>query len=234
MKKKLGIIGGMGSPAAVSLLNRITELSNAKTDQDYIEVILHNNSKIPDRTAAILGNSASPVSELSRSVNLLNASDVDLIVIACMTAHYYYPQLTAISKCEIVHPVSVIVEELSCNREYAHKKKLGLLGSSGLLKSRLVQNYLEPLGYTIITLEADEQERYFMNPIYKAAKLNQLDDSVRSDFMYQFELLASKGAELILGACSEIPLLISDTAVIPGYIDVFELLAKKVVKYCNQ
>jgi aspartate racemase len=233
MKKKLGIIGGMGSPAAVSLLNRITMLSNAENDQDYIEVILHNNTKIPDRTAAILSNSLSPVNELSRSVNLLNSSGVDLIVLACMTAYHFYPQLTGISSCEILHPVSVIMEELSSNRKYAGKKKIGLLGSSGLLKSRLIQDYLEPLGYTIITLDEDEQQRYFMNPIYKAVKLNQTGESVRSDFMYQFELLASRGAEVILGACSEIPLLISEDAVIPGYLDVFELLAKKVVKYCN-
>jgi aspartate racemase len=233
MKKKLGIIGGMGSPAAVSLLDRITKLTDAKSDQDYIEVILHNNSRIPDRTAAILNNHASPVGELARSVKLLNGSEVDLIVIACMTAHYYYPELTAISTCEILHPVSVVMEELSANVQYAHKKKIGIIGSSGLLKSRLIQDQLEPLGYTIITLDADEQERYFMDPIYKAVKLNQADEAVRSDFMYQLELLASKGAEIILGACSEMPLLISDNAVIPGYIDVFELLAKKVVKYCN-
>jgi aspartate racemase len=234
MKKKLGIIGGMGTPASVSLLNRITELSNAKNDQDYIEVVLHNNSRIPDRTKAILNGDSSPVSELERSVKLLNASEVDLIVIACMTAHYYYPHLSAVSKCEIMHPVSVIVEELTRNPQFAGKKTLGLLGSTGLLKSRLIQDYLKPLGYTVITLDADEQERYFMNPIYKAAKLHQLDESVKADFMYQFELLTSRGAQLILGACSEIPLLISDKEEVPGYVDVFELLAKKIVKYCNQ
>jgi len=59
-KKKLGIIGGMGSHAGVWLFNRITELSYAQKDQEYLDILVHNNSAIPDRTRAIVYKEASP------------------------------------------------------------------------------------------------------------------------------------------------------------------------------
>ena len=60
-----------------------------KDDRDYIEILLHNNSKIPDRTEAIINKKESPIKEILRSANIFDSLKIDYIVMACVTAHYY-------------------------------------------------------------------------------------------------------------------------------------------------
>src|SRR6266702_6173274 len=94
-KKKIGIVGGMGSRAGVFLLKRIIDHSPAETDQEFPEIIFHNNSMIPDRTRAIIYNKRSPFSDILRSVDLFNQNNVELIAMGCITAHYYYDEIAA-------------------------------------------------------------------------------------------------------------------------------------------
>ena len=56
-KKKLGIIGGLGPAATASLFMRIIDHTDAKTDQDHLDITILNRPQIPDRTAFILGKS---------------------------------------------------------------------------------------------------------------------------------------------------------------------------------
>lgn len=232
-KKKLGIIGGMGSHAGVWLFNRITELSYAQKDQEYLDILVHNNSAIPDRTRAIVYKEASPLPELERSISIFNNSDVEVAVLACMTAHYYCEQLEQHFQGKILSAVNLVQEELTTNPLYTGKKKIGIIGSTGLLRSGIYQQRLEPLGYEVVTLNETEQEEFFMRPIYMdgGIKSGCLTDEVKQMFCCQVPILVSKGAEVVIGACSEVPLVMKGSMVVP-FIDAFELLARKTVEYC--
>jgi len=75
--KIIGIIGGMGPLATVHLFERIVLRTKAEKDQDHIRILIDNNTKIPDRTLAILGNEESPVNELVNSAKMLENSGAD-------------------------------------------------------------------------------------------------------------------------------------------------------------
>ncbi|WP_367271799.1 aspartate/glutamate racemase family protein, partial [uncultured Cetobacterium sp.] len=62
--KKIGIIGGMGPLATVDLFNKIIKYSSASCDNEHIPIIIDNNTKIPDRTRAILYGEEDPVKEM--------------------------------------------------------------------------------------------------------------------------------------------------------------------------
>ena len=81
--RKLGIIGGMSSRAGALLFKKIIDASPALTDQEFIEIILHNNSAVPDRTRAIVRGEESPANGILRSIKLFNKNQVDLVVRAC-------------------------------------------------------------------------------------------------------------------------------------------------------
>lgn len=238
-KKTLGIIGGMGSHASLWLINRIIQLCKVHNDQDYLEIILHSNSKIPDRTKAILHGGASPLPELKRSISFLSDQGIDVVVMACMTAYYYYPDLVDQFTGTLLHPIDFVVEELKNNAHCKNKKRIGLIGSTGMLKSQIYHRKLELLGYEIVTVNDKEQEQFFMYPIYKKRgfKAGIFNEENRHLFMEQFNILKANGAEVIVGACSEIPLIIdryninTDELELP-FIDAFDLLARKVVDYC--
>lgn len=90
MGKVIGILGGMGPEATAELFLRIIKATPAQRDQDHLRVIVDNNPKIPDRTAAILGEGQSPLPEMVRTARNLERAGVDFIVMPCNTAHYYY------------------------------------------------------------------------------------------------------------------------------------------------
>jgi aspartate racemase len=232
-KKRLGIIGGMGSQAGAWLLQRILNLSRVDTDQDYPDILLHNNSSIPDRTQAILYQGQSPLPELKRSIEFFNYSGVDIVIIACMTAHFYFEELSRLSQGEILNAIDIVAAEICANMNYSSKKKLGIIGSTGLLKSGLFQKKMEALGYTCIMLSDSDQEEYFMKPIYMKGGIKSgiADEKVYKMFMHQVNILKAKGAELIIGACSEVPLVFTREAAIP-VIDAFDLLARTYVHMC--
>lgn len=238
-KKTLGIVGGMGSLASLWLFSRIIQLCNAHSDQDYLEIILHSNSKIPDRTNAIMHGGESPLPELKKSFELLSDKGIDVGVMACMTAYYFFPDVIKQFSGKLLHPVDFVIEELLNNRYCQNKKRIGLIGSTGMLKAKIFQNRLEPLGYEIVTVNEEEQERYFMYPIYnkRGFKAGVFSKENKDLFMQQLSILKKNGAELIVGACSEIPLIIEryhiDTNEMElPFIDAFDLLARKVVDYC--
>ena len=233
-RKKLGILGGMGSQASTWLLNRIVALCKAQTDQDYPEIVLHNNSSIPDRTQAILYGGDSPVPEMKRSLSVFDQSNMDLVVMACMTAHHFYDEIKASFSGTILHPIDFVVEELSERLVCTGKTKIGLIGSTGMINSGVFHKKLIPLGYEMVVLDPDDQQKYFMDPIYNPGgfKSGEFSDENVQLFLYQIDLLKSKGAEIIVGACSEIPLVINQYNVDIPFIDSFELLAQRVVDHC--
>ena len=50
----LGVIGGLGPMATAYLLELITDMTDARTDQEHLDAIIFNRPSVPDRTAYIL------------------------------------------------------------------------------------------------------------------------------------------------------------------------------------
>ncbi|MEZ2339436.1 aspartate/glutamate racemase family protein [Mucilaginibacter sp. RCC_168] len=232
-KKSLGIIGGMGSQASSWLLQRIIHLSKAPTDQDNLEIVLHNNSSIPDRTLAIINDGKSPLQELQRSVNILNNCKVDVALLACMTAHLYHDELNKLFHGHLLNVAQLVFDEIINNPAYCKGKRIGLIGSTGMITTGMFQKKLEPHGFEVIVLNSDEQQKYFMDPLYgdNGIKAGVTEGKVKQLFLSQLDILTERGADIIIGACSEVPLIVNENIAYP-FIDSFDLLARKTVDYC--
>ena len=68
----------MGPLAPVELFKRVVLKTPAKRDQDHLRIIIYNNSKIPDRTAYILGKGENPLPELIKSARKLECCGLTL------------------------------------------------------------------------------------------------------------------------------------------------------------
>lgn len=231
-KKKLGIIGGMGSRAGAEFFKKVIDYSPAVYDQDFVEVILHNNASIPDRTRAIVYKEACPIQELTRSVQLLNNSGVNYIVLTCNTAYYYYNTLAALSNARIISPVELILAYIK-SRGY---KKVGLLATTGTIETGIYHQALIAQDIEIRTLNNHDREELFMKSIYMENGLKSSRVSVEAVTMMRQcgEKLIDMGAELIIGACSEVSIAISQDLLSIPYIDTMDLLARKVVQECYE
>ena len=221
--KKVGIIGGLGPMAMVYFMQLITEMTDAATDQEHIELIVHSKPQTPDRTGYILDHSKeNPLPVLTEVGKELVSCGVDFIAIPCITAHYFQKELEKQIGCKILHAI----EETAVYLKSENINKVGLMATDGTIESKLFQVVLKQYG--IDCVEPDEKmQSYVMSLIYDNVKAGKDPDI--NKFYCVSDALFSAGAQVVLLGCTELSLIKKEHALDNGFLDVLEVLARQVV-----
>jgi len=224
-EKIIGILGGMGPEATADLYLRIIKATPAKRDQDHPRVIIYSNSKVPDRTPAILGKGPSPLPELIRAGKRLEEAGADFIIIPCNTAHYFIEQLQKELRIPILDMIKLSAEQ--AKKKYTKVKKVGLLATDGTLKSELYKTAYGKAGIEIIE-PTHEKQVEVMKAIYQYIKAGNLIDG---GFMLRgvANELVSLGAELIICGCTEVSLVLREGELPVPVLDPLQILAEVAV-----
>ena len=83
--RTLGILGGLGPMATAYFLQLLTQMSDARTDQEHMEILLYSKPSIPDRTDYITGKSEiSPVEDMVMAGKKLREMGADILAIPCI------------------------------------------------------------------------------------------------------------------------------------------------------
>lgn len=229
--KCLGIIGGMGSMAGIMLARKVIQHTPVVQDQDQIETFIHSNSKIPDRTKAILSKETSPVKELIRSIELLNAQGIDIIAMACVTSYYFLDDIKNFANGKIINPINLVAGYV--DEKYRNVKRIGLMASTGTVKSMLFQKEFSALGIEVVLLSDEEQEN-LMETIYMKNGLK--GGSVSSNAIERLHLSAQKlldrNIDVLVGGCSEIYSELFETPLDVPFVDTLDVMASEIVKLC--
>jgi aspartate racemase len=219
---KLGIIGGMGPLAGYDFGLRLTKALPSTRDQDHIETVLLSDTKIPDRTEYILGNSSNdPKIKLIQDVKILNSLKVDNIAIICNTAHFFYDDLASISEANIYNIIKISMASL-------RGKKVGLMSTEGTSLSGIYDNYAEELGVNLVKLD-NQFQRKISAVIYNQVKRNV--EVNKEDFFAASSYLFSKGCDSVILGCTELSTVVEK--LIPNdrrFIDPVDELIKVIYK----
>jgi len=226
--KILGVLGGLGPMASAYFLQLIVQMSDAATDQEHIEIILHSKPQIPDRTRYILGQSGdSPLPRMAEVGKGLVAQGAEILAIPCITAHYFQEQLEA----EVGVPILHAIEETALYLKQAGIAHVGILATDGTLASRLFQTCLERHRIGCIA-PGKEDQKAVMRLIYENVKAG------RPVELPLFEAVSgrlfARGAQVVLLACTELSLIKRDYVIGPGFLDVLEVLARRAVLCCGR
>ena len=244
----IGIVGGLGPYAHVDferkLLAAAHRLLGASTDQDYPEWVLSSVPPTPDRTLALRGESDDALPALLKSLRRLEAAGAEFAVVACNTAHAYFPQLRAEGVLPLLDMVALAAAHVAGRWPGL---PIGILATTGTLTSGLYHDALrernsEPV--TLLDLDGgqDLQERHVMTPIYgELDGANRRPDGIKAagpnaDHAAALEagafLLADHfDAAAIIAACTEIPLaLTGKTAGGVPLIDPAMILAEATIR----
>lgn len=225
--KVLGVIGGMGPMATVYFLQLIVSMTDVEQDQKHIPIFMQSIPAIPDRTAYILDHTKeNPLPVLAAAGRALKEQGAAYITIPCVTAHYFHKQLEQ----EIGLPIIALPAEVAVEFQRQHIKKVGILATTGTIKSRLLQNVLKEHGIETVIPDEPEQQQ-LMSIIYERIKAGR--PVVIEQFLKLGKHLRAKGAERILLACTELSLIKRDfkTSLSSDYVDALEVLAKAAVTY---
>jgi len=225
-EKIIGILGGMGPEATIDLFYKIIKFTPAEKDQDHLRIIIDNNPKIPDRTAAILGKGEDPLPALQETAQNLEKAGADFIVIPCNTAHYF---LSSIQESVNI-PVLNMIEEAAkeTQQRIPQIQKVGLLASTGTYKTEIYHQQLKKINIEVISPEEKDKEEV-MKAIY-AVKAGNLSEGIKKNILKIAQKLVDKGAEAIIAGCTEIPLILKEGDISVPIIDPTQVLAKIAIR----
>lgn len=227
--KTVGVMGGLGPMATVYFYDMVVRLTDASIDQEHIDMVIVNRATTPDRTDYIIGKSTNSPSEvLKKDAKKLESFGTDFLVITCNTAHYFYDEI----KNSVSIPVLNIIEETVKHAKEQGHKKLGILATTGNIKTKLYQNMCQKHEIEFMILDKNRQS-YIMSIIYddiksgKSADMNKFNSIV--DYLKENDC---DGA--ILG-CTELSILKNDNHLDNEfYIDSLEVLAVKTIENCGK
>jgi aspartate racemase len=229
MKEKvIGILGGMGPEATLNCFARVIKNTSAKADQDHLRVIIDSNPKIPDRTAAIIGKGDSPVPVLVEGCRSLQRAGADFIIIPCVSAHFFLDDVLEQIKLPILSIFDVVSEAIVL--EHPEIETIGLMGTTGTVRSGLFQKRLDSVGIKTIAPD-DFLQSKVMEAIYdiKNSQPARSKEEITSDLIEVAQSLVSKGAQGIIAGCTEIPLALSQYDLSVAYFDTLTILARAAI-----
>lgn len=211
------------------LFRYIIEKSPAIKDQDFMEIILHNNAAIPDRTRAIVYNEASPLPELLRSIDLFNAQKVDMIAAACVTSYHYYDMMKLRANGLLLHPVKILVEHIL--RHYNRSGRVGILATTGTISSCLFQDALSAAGISYVLLPEALQEGAFMESVYmeNGLKSSVICQQAKDHYLECLQYMRRE-ADIVIGGCTETAIVAEEFKDICPILNVLEMMAEEAVR----
>jgi len=236
---KVGIIGGVGPMATVDFMNKIIRNTRAKKDQEHIKLVVEHNPQIPDRTESLTAGGPDPTVALYSACKRLEAADANMIAIPCNTAHAFVERIQPYLSIPIINMLSETMENIRNN--YGRDHGVGLLATSGTLKSGVYRDFADKAGIRLIVPE-DEYQRKVMDAIYgeKGVKAGYTEGQCRENLMQALEHLVRRGADVIILGCTELPLLLSQSDDFPVagkkvvILDPTEILARKCVSLSRE
>ncbi|MGB8454801.1 MAG: amino acid racemase [Anaerocolumna sp.] len=227
LTKKLGVIGGLGPFATGYFFELVLKMTDARTDQEHLEMVIYNCPSIPDRTSHILGKSKNnPVIPMIDIGSKLASLNVDYIAIPCITGHFYHPLLSQKIPVPIIH----MIKETALHLRNNNIEFVGLMATEGTIFSKIFQEELQLYGIRIIIPTRQGQE-YVNGLIYnnvKAGRPVELDK-----FLYVSQELKTHGAQVIIIGCTELSIIKRDYSIGAGFLDAMEVLAAQSVLLCD-
>ena len=219
----------MGPEATADLFMRIIRATPVKRDQDHLHVIIDSNSKIPDRTPAILGTGENPLPLLVETGKRLEKAGADLLIMPCNTAHYFHAKIQEQIGIPLLHMIRLSADYIA--EKYPKVRKAGLLASDGTIASRLYHDFYAAKGIEIITPTAVSQKDT-MDAIYKYIKIGNLEKGEELLKRVSLELIEA-GADTVLCGCTEVSIVLHDGDLSVPVVDPLQVLAEEAVKLAS-
>ncbi len=230
----IGIIGGMGSLATKLLFEKILLKSGATKDQDYPEIAILNRSKIPDRSAFLLGESSeNPLPALLTAITELNALGARRIAIPCNTSHAFYEELSQAATGTLLNMPRLALEYIATAFP---KARVCILGTCGTKKLGLYDR-ANDLGLSLLYPD-EENQKAIHQLIYEIKADSSSPTQIQRDSLYQIMIQLQHESEngqgdnplIFLLACTELSLFSPEAFPDLAVVDALDVLARACVE----
>ena len=226
-KKVLGIIGGVGPLATMLLGEMIVKRTKAKTDQQHVNMVITNNTSIPDRTTYILDRSkANPVPVMISDAAKLKSIGAEVLAVPCNTAHSFYHDIQQGADMQVLH----MINETAKRAAQIGAKKVGILATTGTLITSVYQLACQNAGVQPIVPDEETQEMV-MSIIYDDVKAGRTVDFLK--WQQIINKLEGLGCDRIILGCTELSIVKKELNLDDTYIDSLMVLAESAILACG-
>jgi len=219
MGRVLGVLGGMGPAATTAFMARVQALTPAKGDEDHVRMLVDLNPQVPNRHSDPAGARRA----LGEMAARLKAMGAEVLAMPCNTAHAHSEAIRAAGL-----PFIDMIAETVGAAGATGARRVGVLatpGGTALYVEALTAAGLEPVSL-------DEGERADFMAAVMGFKAGDLGDGPRAEMRRLAAALAGRGAEAVIGGCTEVPLLLEAEEVTVPLVDSSEVLAAACVREC--
>jgi aspartate racemase len=225
--RKIGLIGGLSWVSTAEYYRRLNEITQqclggvasariameSVNRQAYVEAVV-------DR-----GDEAAACDQILDAVRDVERAGADFVVISCNDVHRFVPAIAP----QISIPFLHIAEPTAIEIKRRGLKNVSLLGVRKTMEGDFYPEIFTRHG--IATVIPDDAERtYIHDRIYHELVKNIFTQETREGYLSIVERLSALGAEGVVLACTEIPLLLSaDQIPVPSF-STTELHCQAAVK----
>jgi aspartate racemase len=225
--KITGILGGMGPEATAFYYTQLIKKTAARTDQEHIHVVVEANPQTPDRTRGIFGLGESALPSLLTGIERLNRIGIDQAFITCITSHHYFEEMKQIAQFDLIHALDFLYDHLKAQ----NITKVGLLATSGTLKTQLFQTALKDI--EVLVPNDVDQEQLVMQAIYHpdtGIKSGHLEGLCLDQLLEVSQTLIQEGAQVIIGGCTEIAMILANQNLTVPMVDPIMIVIEDIIK----
>lgn len=229
MEKTLGVIGGMGPMASQLFYKMVTEHTRAEKDQDHIRMVILSDTKMPDRTGAILsGDTGAVARQILSDARFLESAGCDLICVTCNTAHYFVDLVSSEVSVPFIHMIRETAAEMAAQHPSG---KIGIMATTGTVNTGLYQNTLNEYGLEPFVPSSSVQD-LVMHEIYdciKAGRRYDIDawETITKEFR-------EAGCDSVLLACTELSVIRYDEHLDDWFTDPMLIMARRAIEACGK
>lgn len=225
-KKTLGIIGGVGPLATMYIGEMIVRRTVAASDQEHVNMIITNNTNIPDRTAFILGESEeNPVPFILSDAKKLVVAEAEVLAIPCNTAHSFYEEIQKGTELPVIN----MIEETARRAKKKGARRVGILGTTGTISTGIYQRACEQLGIDAI-VPGEAIQAVVMSLIYDDIKAGRPAD--RRKWQQIRQAMDDEACDEIILGCTELSI-VREELKLTDCIDSLLVLAEVAIEKCG-
>ena len=215
----------MGPDATVDFMSRVIAFTEATRDQDHVRMLVDNNPAIPCRQQALLGDGEDPGPVMAGMARGLEATGADFLVMPCNTAHVFADAVREAVSIPLLSIVDVTVAV--CSGHAA----VGMLATRGCIEAGVYQDAFAKTDSKMIVPGSSDMAE-LMELIF-SIKAGDRSPGVGARMKVLAEALVERGATVVVGGCTEIPLVLDDSMLRVPLVSTTDELARATADICS-
>jgi aspartate racemase len=160
------------------------------------------------------------------SIENVKRSGAEFAIIPANTAHYVFEDVQAVSPLPLLSIIDLTIND--CLKRKV--SKVSVLGTFPTMQFSLYRDKLKNAGIQLVEPSHEEKERLDAI-IAEELLLDHVDSDTVKEVQLMIEGLKDRGSQLVILACTELPIIISDHNSVLPCIDTTRLLAEKTLMY---